>query len=378
MADIIDNTSPMPKYHQVMELLKKDIESGKYKRGKALPSTPQLMQKYAVSQNTVRQAVASLVQKGLVYTDHGRGTFVSELNNNSNQANMSSLIGLLVPSIDRPFVYSGVAFEIEAQAHARGYNVLLGNFHHDFIMMKKYIASFVAHNVAGVVLVPCMNKGDNVEYEKKNTTLVKLLEKSSIPFVFFDGYLENMKTDCVTMDNEKAGFIATEHLINQGYKKIAFLKCSYITSVRDRINGYKKALNHYGLKVDEKLIVKNTASGINALLNANLGVDGIVCVNDGVAVQVLDFLRKRKLEVPADIGLVGFDDNAAFLNASVPVTSIRQPLKRIGKEAINLLFNKIEKGTTKSGKIIFTEPELVVRTSSLRTSKVSQMEECYV
>ncbi|MFA7184749.1 MAG: GntR family transcriptional regulator [Victivallales bacterium] len=384
MANIINNTSPMPKYYQVMELLKKEIDSGKFKRGQALPSNPQLMQKYAVSQNTVRQAIASLVHKGLVYTDHGRGTFVSELNNSGrSRTKTSALIGLLVPSIDRPFIYSGVALAIEAEAHARGYNVLLGNFHHDFVMMKKYIASFVAQNVAGIVLVPCMAKGGDAEYEKKNATLVRLLEKSSIPFVFFDGYLETMKTDCVAMNNEKAGFIATEHLIKQGYKRIAFLKCSYITSVKDRINGYKKALKHYGFKVDEKLIVKNTISGINTLLNADSKVDGIVCVHDGAAVKVLDILRKRKLEAPASIGVVGFDDNAAFLNASMPLTSIRQPLHEIGQQAINLLFDKIEGKTAKAGKIIFTEPELVVRASSLRTlkakkRKIQNMEVCHV
>jgi LacI family transcriptional regulator len=163
------------------------------------------------------------------------------------------------------------------------------------------------------------------------------------------------------MDNEEAGFILTEHLIKQGYKRIAFIRSSYMSSVRDRIKGYKKALQRYGLEFNEKLVVnkrnfKDIASAYNALLNSSLNVDSIICVHDGLAVKVLS--------VSSDIGIAGFDDNAASLNACMPVTSIRQPVDKIGKQAADLIINKINAKVRKVRKIVL-KPELVVRTSSL-------------
>ena len=377
MKDLIDKTNPFPKYYQVRELLKQDIDKGKFKPGEMIPSTPQLMQKYSVSQNTVRQAIASLAQKGILYSDHGRGTFVSNLNNiHKDKTETSALIGLLVPSIDRPFVYSEIAASIEVEAHERGYNVLFGNFHHDFVKMKKYIASFAARNVDGIILVPCMTN-ESTEYEKKNATLIRLLERYSIPFILLDGYSETIKTDSVSMDNERAGFIVTEHLIKQGYKRIAFVKGSYMTSVKDRMKGYAKALNHYGLKFNKNLILKNTASQINSFLSSGSGIDAFVCAHDGIAVKVLEMAGKKGLNVPSDIGVAGFDANASFLNTPIPLTSIHQPVSDIGEKTADLLFDKIE-GKRNKVERIFMEPELVVRISSLKNTKnISQIVKFY-
>ena len=365
MTSITDIKNPVPKYYQLSNILENKISNGKLKKGEAILSNPKLMQKYAVSQNTVRQAINLLVQKGLLYTDQGRGTFVSELNLDAMNNKNSGLIGLIVPSINRPFIYSEIAFAIESEAHRNGYNILLGNTNNDFAKMKRYIASFGKRNVDGIILVPHMTGRDS-EYERKNTVLVRLMNKMSIPFVFFDGYLDEIETDCVLMDNEEAGFILTEHLIKQGYRKIAFIRSSYMSSVRDRIKGYKKALEKYGLKFNEKLIInkrkfKDIASVYNALLNSSLNVDSIICVHDGLAVKVLS--------VSSDIGIAGFDDNAASFNASMPVTSIRQPVNEIGKQAADLIIDKIN-GKVKKVRRIVLKPELVVRSSSLRTKRV--------
>ena len=361
MASTIDSRSPLPKYYQLSELLKKEINNGKIKQGEAIPSNPKLMQKYAVSQNTVRQAINMLVQKGLLYTDQGRGTFVSELSLDAMNNKNSGLIGVIVPSIDKPFIYSGIVFSIESETHRNGYNILLGNTNNDFAKMKRYITSFGKRNVDGIILVSHMTSGDT-EYETKNMILIRLMNKMSIPFVFFDGYLDEIETDCVLMDNEKAGFILTEHLIKQGYKRIAFIRSSYMSSVRDRIKGYKKALQQYGLEFNGKQIInkrnfKDIASAYNSLLNSSLNIDSIICVHDDLAVKVLS--------VSSDIGIAGFDDNAASLNTSIPLTSIRQPVGEIGKQAADLIIDKIN-GKIKKVRKIVLKPELVVRTSSLR------------
>ncbi|MFH1905118.1 MAG: GntR family transcriptional regulator [bacterium] len=374
MASITDIKNSIPKYCQLSNILENKISNGELKKGKAIPSNPKLMRKYAVSQNTVRQAINLLVQKGLLYTDQGRGTFVSELSQTAMNNKNSGLIGVIVPSVDRPFIYSGTAFAIESEAHRKGYNILLGNANNNFVKIKKYITSFARKNVDGIILVPHMTSGDS-EYETKNMTLIRLMRKSSIPFVFFDGYLDEIETDCVLTDNEEAGFILTEHLIKQGYKRIAFIRSSYMSSARDRIKGYKKALQRYALEFNEKLIIgkrnfKDIASAVNALLNSSLNVDSIVCVHDGLAVKVLDAVKERGLSVPSDIGIAGFDDNAASLNVSMPLTSIRQPVDETGKQAANLIIDKINKKIKKAKRIVL-KPELVVRSSSLRPKDIT-------
>jgi len=369
MASITDIKNLIPKYYQLANILEDKINKGNLKQGDMILSNPKLMQKYAVSQNTVRQAIALLVQKGILYTDQGRGTFVSVLSNNKTKT--SALIGLIVSSIDSPFIL-GIAFAIESEVHRRGYNILLGNTNSDFRKIKKYITSFAKRNVDGIILVTHTTNKDS-EYERKNMTLVRLMKKFSMPFVFFDGYLETIETDCVLIDNEEAGFVLTEHLIKQGYRKIAFIKSSYMTSVRDRIKGYKRALQQYGLKFNKKQIInernfKDITCAVNAMLNSNLNFDSIVCVHDTLAVKVANIIKKKGLNVPCDIGLVGFDDNAVFLNASMPITSIRQPVDKIGIQAADLMIDKIE-GKIKKARRIILKSKLVVRASSLRKKR---------
>ncbi|MFH1904382.1 MAG: GntR family transcriptional regulator [bacterium] len=347
---------------QVKKLLEKRIKH--FSPHQSLSSEPRLAKEYNVSRFTVSKAISELSAEGLLYRIQGKGTFLSP----KKPLQRTGLIGILARELDKPYIWGEVARTVEEEVYKTGGNLLLGHTDNSYQRFKKYIQLYQERKVDGLIIAPLMTEK---KYEEINLNLLRQIEKASISYVLIDGYLENYPTDCVIINNEEMGYSLTRHLLEQGYRRIAFISTPYCSSAKDRLNGYKKALEEVGISCDEKLIsfskarFEKDAYLLAKNLLAKQKPDAFFGVNDVFAYGAFKAIEEAGLNVPKDIGLVGFDDSTIAYKLKVPLTTVRQPREEIGEKAIQLLRKRIEKPDKKAERIVLSA-KLIIRESSVR------------
>ncbi len=265
-------------------------------------------------------------------------------------------IGLIVPDIKNLY-FSEMAKGIEDAAEKKGYSVILCNSDNNMDKEEKYINILQEHMVDGIILTTAEN---NIDVYFKD---------GQVPIVLLD---RNVNSDLnigrILVDNEEGGYIATKHLIDKGCKNIAFISSiNKNYSSYYRFIGYRKALLESGYKVNDQLIYTGSFSietgykGTLELLK-NGEVDGIFCGNDDIAIGAIKALKGKNIKVTHEIKIVGFDDILIAQYMEPPITTIRQPIYDLGREAVNMLVSIIDKKDTEMTRILKTE--LVERGSS--------------
>jgi LacI family transcriptional regulator len=176
--------------------------------------------------------------------------------------------------------------------------------------------------------------------------LIARLGKDGVPFVLV-GRHPDERVSYVDIDNVAGARMAVEHLIRLGHRRIGTITGSLnMTSGADRLEGYRQALEAYRLPVDDDLIAEGDfteASGIAAARHLlSLPVSAIFAASDIMAVGALKAIREDGLRVPHDVALVGFDDLPLASAVQPPLTTVRQPIERLGSMAADLLLNRLE------------------------------------
>lgn len=275
----------------------------------------------------------------------------------------TNTIGVIVPLINRHF-FSSVISGIEDVAYEQGFAVSISQSNDNFEKENKIAHSLFANRVDGLIL--------SIGMETKTTDHLKLFSERNIPLVFFDRIVENINAHKIVVDDFGGGLKVTQHLIDQGAKRIAHIGGPLNLKIyQNRQDGYCKALENAGLPIDQNLIVNNSLTrkdGTNAvkkLLNAKNKPDAIFCANDTTALSSVIYLQENGYKIPDDIAIVGFS-NEPFSELVTPaISTIQQPGFEMGKKAAELIINQILK---KDKNIIFetiTMPtELIVRKSS--------------
>jgi LacI family transcriptional regulator len=195
--------------------------------------------------------------------------------------------------------------------------------------------------------------------------LVSRLEESNMPFVFIGRPGGSEQASFVDVDNETGAYTAVTHLIRHRRTRIATITGRLdMSSGIDRLNGYKRALTDRGLPINENLIINgdfNETEAYNAMLwLLDYQPDAVFIASDTMAMGALRALRIKGIPVPEQIAVAGFDDLPQAATSNPPLTTIRQPIKRIGALAAETLLDIIEQGTTPPRRIILPT-ELVIR-----------------
>lgn len=282
----------------------------------------------------------------------------------------SEMIGLLVPSIANPS-FAALAQAIEQVARDRyGYRVLLGNTHRDVEEEERFFADLLGHGVNGVVVVASDIESGHfrkavdqglamVDYDGRRPARAA---KAALPI------------DSVSMNNFRAGEIATQHLIEAGCRSLAFLtEVGRINSRREKIAGFLATAAEAG--VPAEVIEGKAADEFGDALMIELGrdhagriagsaarPDGVVCLNDMMAIGLLGGLREHGIRVPEELSVVGIDD--IFLSPFVtpPLTSVKPPLPALAQLLIDRLVARQADPSLPVGEFLL-EPTLSVRGS---------------
>jgi LacI family fructose operon transcriptional repressor len=267
----------------------------------------------------------------------------------------SAKIGLVVSDIRNPF-FTAIGRAVEDAAYEQGYSVLMCNTDENPEKEEMYLNLMHDENVAGIIFSPTQQFSAGLKSYRSN-----------IPFVIIDRAVNSKHVDMVLLDNVAAAYELTNHLIGNGYRKLAGLFGNASTTGQERNKGFHKALNEHELKpVAEYFIPPRIKQGYDttlALLDSTEQPDAIFTSNSLLTAGVFQALRDRKLKVPNDVALVGFDETTWGELVDPPITLIAQPTEEIGRTATELLFQRIAV-PSRSPKTVILKGNLIARASS--------------
>jgi DNA-binding LacI/PurR family transcriptional regulator len=251
-------------------------------------------------------------------------------------------IGVVIPEIHHVF-FSEVVSGIEAVVYENNYQLFLTNSAEDVAREKNVIEALRSKRVDGILL-SCAENSKDFEYYKK-------LINSGLNIVFFDRCVENIGASCVSVDDENSSYLITSHLIGHGYDKIAHLSGPENLSVgRERLRGYKRALEEHQLPVKDEWIVESgfrEDGGYNAMyklfeLPKSEWPRAVVAINDPAAIGAMKAINEHGLSIPDEIAIVGFSDDIRAELMPCPLTTVDQPAFALGKKAAEKLIRSIE------------------------------------
>jgi LacI family transcriptional regulator len=271
----------------------------------------------------------------------------------------TNTLGLVLPDSANPF-FAEISRSIEDEAFKKGYSVFLCNTELDTQRELFYVDVLSKKQVDGIIFVAAGDQPDSLDY----------LRHRNMPVVMIDRDLPNVEVDAVLTDHRLGGYLATRHLLELGHTRIACIAGpSSITPSAERITGYRNALEEAGLAADETLILRgdyHAQSGMemtHAILRMEPRPTAIFAMNDLMALGALRAAAEEGCSVPGDLAVVGYDDLELAHFTNPPLTTIAQPKKEIGAQAISLLVDRMSRRDRSPSRIVLP-PELIVRRST--------------
>ncbi|SDI34869.1 LacI family DNA-binding transcriptional regulator [Proteiniclasticum ruminis] len=258
----------------------------------------------------------------------------------------TGIIGLVLPDITNPF-FPGIARGAEDRANEEGYSIIFCNTDDKIEVEEKYIESLSSKMVDGIIIAHSSNSEEMGE----------ILERTQIPIILIDRDFDSKNIlGKVLVNNKDGAYQAVCHMVERGYKKIAYLSGSLKTqTAMDRLEGYKEALKEKNLPVEEHLIKYGEyraewgRKGVKELLTEKRDFDAVFCGNDLIAIGAMKELLKNGYKVPEDKGVMGFDDIYMAQMVEPELTTVKQPNYEMGYQAVDLLIKHLkEKKSTKS------------------------------
>ena len=358
--------APAPKYQQVYSALRRDIQSGRLAKGDRLPSEADLVRLFGASRITVGRAVRDLQAAGLVERRAGAGTFVKV-----PQASGGLSFGLLIPDLGETEIFEpicqGMMASPLAEEHALVWGSRSGPDGSREDNAWRLCRQYIDRRVSGVFFAPLEMTPAK---DRVNEQIARALDAARIPVVLLDrtveAYPQRGHHDLVGIDNRRAGYVITEHLLQLGARRLAFVAPPHAAATVDaRAAGYREALYAAGAPVDPALVQRidpEDTAAVTALIESQRP-DGIVCANDRTAARLMRTLLSLGYKVPDDIRLVGIDDADFAELLPVPLTTLRQPSHQIGDAAIAAMLQRVARRDLPTRDILL-HCELVVRKSS--------------
>ncbi len=272
-------------------------------------------------------------------------------------------LGLVITTIVNPF-YPELAREIEDTSRSLGYNIILCCTNFDISLEKQYIDMLRSRGVDGIIFTSAHIHDPNITRLVRDHFPLILVNRR----VYGDPMMDYI--DYVVLENARGGFLAVEHLIKMGYKRIGVISGSRGSSAAvERLEGARKAFAEYGLNPAELLVLEGDflkPSGYEAakrFLAMGDPPSAIFGVNDYMAIGALEAILDSGLRVPEDIALIGFNDIEITSLKAIEITTIGQKKHEMGSIAVHTLIERIEGGDRDKARQITLEPDLIIRKS---------------
>ena len=273
------------------------------------------------------------------------------------------MVGLVIPDLMHSFfaeVAKGAALAFDAQ----GYHVVISDTEESAAAENRQVEMLLARNPDGLILASAQSSA--------KAELFQILRRRRFPFVLIDRLPAGLKAHYVGCDDEKIGTLATEHLVEQGCRRIAHLRGPAVPTGEGRLRGYQKVLARHGMACPPGYVAGGSSgddagySAMRRLLDLEPRPDGVFCYNDPVAAGAIRAALEAGLEVPRQVAIVGSGNVHYSDLLRVPLTTVDQDSCSIGRKAAGLLIRCIESKQPLPPIQIQIEPRLIVRESSRR------------
>ena len=339
----------------VYEALLAEIQRGVYRAGDRMPSEAALCKRFLASRITIAKAIHGLQRDHLVTRRPGSGTYVER------ESRAASLrFGLLIPELGSTEIFEPICRGMMSSPAANGHTLMWGNTAAGGVnsepAAEELCRQFVTQRVDGIFFAP-------LEYTAEdslvNEHIIAEIERARIPVVLLDRtykcYPERSRFDLVGIDNHRAGFVLTEHLLSHGVQRIVFAhRPGSASTVSARIAGFREALFQAGAAKPGKAGKRLSSEPQGCVVEGDFSdmefvremlersrPDAILCANDLTAARLMRTLISLEVRIPQELRIVGFDNvnYAGFL--PVPLTTIQQDCLEIGSAAMSVMLDRI-------------------------------------
>jgi len=275
----------------------------------------------------------------------------------------------VVPKLNSYFMATVIS-GVEKITNKHGYGLIISQSQESGKQEILCISTLFDSRVDGILI--------SLAFDTKNLDHFNRLLEKDIPVVFFDRVADCHGCISVIIDNYKAGYEATSHLIEQGCKRIVHLGGNMLRNVySERFRGYKQALLDNGIEFNQKLVFVSDLTGqsgrdiMKKVFKMNLQPDGIFAANDTSAVAAMLEMQEAGIIIPDDIAVVGFNNEPVSQVIRPNLTTIDYPAREIGEIAATSLIDKLNNSQSISVNTIILKHSLVIRQSSLRKKQIN-------
>lgn len=279
----------------------------------------------------------------------------------------SYIVGVIVPAADRTF-FASIIRGIEEEIGQAGYSVIVCQTYDDFHKERKVLDTLMRTQVDGVIASPGKH-GQDYEHFRK-------LQSKGMHLILFDNAVNDLGVSTVMINDFSGAYLAVQHLIQQGCHRIAHLAGpQHIGLYRERLRGYRAALEHYGRPFDKNLVldcpseVERGRACASILMQMAPRPDAIFSASDYGALGAMQWLKEHHIAIPDQVAIVGFANEPFTSFVDPPLSTVDQHSQRIGLSAAEAFLREIgSQEKTKTEQIVL-EPELIIRSSSIKIKK---------
>ncbi len=274
----------------------------------------------------------------------------------------SQTIGVIVPDISNTF-FAEMVHNLQLELSQLGYDIILCSSEEKMSNDIKYIKLLSGRNVDGLVLTL---SAESME-EKNREAVEQTLREASVPYIFFDRYLGG-ENYVVSADNKDSGYTIANLLLDRGHTNIGVITGPVsLNSSKNRLAGFSKAMQERGVPLPPENIyngqydVESGIQGARQLLRKGGGITAIFAFNDMQAFGVMTYAKEQGIHIPGDVSLVGFDDTYFSAMVEPKLTSIKQPIKEMARQASKMIVDVI--GGVECKKTVKLKTQLIERNS---------------
>ncbi|MFA6356060.1 MAG: GntR family transcriptional regulator [Candidatus Omnitrophota bacterium] len=347
-----DKKRPMLFYQQFADIIRDQINRGRYKPGEYIPSERQLSKDFKLNRMTVRKGMAMLIEEGLLQPFRGRGTFVTGYPQARAKSGSKDIGYVFIKDFNFPLsknpYYTEILEGAEAEASKQDYKFFLMSVDYDESKLRDLASRIISDKIGGAVFVG--------RFDEKVEEMITSLAKRKIPVVVIDRYVPYNGVSAVLTDNAKGAYEAVSYLASLGHRDIGFITGPKSNqAVQERSDGFWKAVRELKLKVRDESVAESDLHihGGYLAMKKILGMrnpasaghrhpTAVFAINDEAAIGAMRAIHEKGLEVPKDVSLVGFDDIEWATHTMPGLTTIKIYKKEIGAAAVKKLIEQIE------------------------------------